>query len=62
MTKDKRILIRNTAEVHNPFKMSKFDLEKKINQPKNWYSKKISTITRGYNTIIMVWCCIQNKE
>jgi len=28
MTKDKRILIRNTAEVHNPFKMSKFDLEK----------------------------------
>jgi len=23
MTRDKRILIRNTAEVHNPFKMSK---------------------------------------
>ena len=33
MTKDKRILIRNTAEVHNPFKMSKFDLKKRsINQ------------------------------
>ena len=33
MTKDKRILIRNTAEVHNPFKMSKFDLQKRsINQ------------------------------
>jgi len=33
MTKDKRILIRNTAEVHNPFKMSEFDLEKRsINQ------------------------------
>jgi len=33
MTKDKRILIRNTAEVHNPFRMSKFDLEKRsINQ------------------------------
>ena len=32
-TKDRRILIRNTAEVHNPFKMSKSDLEKKsINQ------------------------------
>jgi glycine/D-amino acid oxidase-like deaminating enzyme len=29
MTKDKRILIRNTAEVHNPFRMSKFDLEKR---------------------------------
>jgi glycine/D-amino acid oxidase-like deaminating enzyme len=33
MTKDKRILIRNTAEVHNPFRMSKFDLKKRsINQ------------------------------
>ena len=29
MTKDKRILIRNTAEVHNPYKMSKLDLEKR---------------------------------
>ena len=33
MTKDRRILIRNTAEVHNPFKMSEFDLKKRsINQ------------------------------
>jgi len=33
MTKDKRILIRNTAEVHNPFKMKKSDLDKRsINQ------------------------------
>jgi glycine/D-amino acid oxidase-like deaminating enzyme len=33
MNKDRRILIRNTAEVHNPFKMSKFDLQKRsINQ------------------------------
>ena len=33
MTKDRRILIRNTADVHNPFKMSKSDLEKRtINQ------------------------------
>jgi len=29
MTKDKRILIRNTAEVHNPYKMSKSDLYKR---------------------------------
>ena len=29
MTKDKRILIRNTAEVHNPYKMSKLDLDKR---------------------------------
>ena len=27
MTKDKRILIRNTAEVHNPSKMSRKDLD-----------------------------------
>jgi len=33
MTKDKRILIRNTAEVYNPFRMSKLDLKKRsINQ------------------------------
>ena len=33
MTKDKRILIRNTAEVHNPFKMSQLKLDKRsINQ------------------------------
>ena len=29
MTKDRRILIRNTAEVHNPFIMSKLNLEKR---------------------------------
>ena len=29
MTKDRRILIRNTAEVHNPFNMSQLDLEKR---------------------------------
>ena len=33
MTKNKRILIRNTAEVHNPFQMSKSDLNKRsLNQ------------------------------
>ncbi|MDA9661984.1 FAD-binding oxidoreductase [bacterium] len=33
MTKDRRILIRNTAEVHNPYEMSKLDLDKRsINQ------------------------------
>ena len=29
MTKDRRILIRNTAEVHNPFKMSQKELNKR---------------------------------
>ena len=33
MTKNKRILIRNTAEIYNPFKMSSLDLKKRsINQ------------------------------
>ena len=33
VTKDKRILIRNTAEVYSPFKMKKSDLQKRsINQ------------------------------
>ena len=35
MTKDRRILIRNTAEICNPFQMSKLDLNKrKLNQVK----------------------------
>ena len=29
MTKDRRFLIRNTAEVHNPFNMSQLDLKKR---------------------------------
>ena len=29
MTKDRRILIRNTAEVHNPFKMTESNLKKR---------------------------------
>ena len=36
MTKDKRILIRNTAEVYNPFKMSGHDLKKKNPKTKTW--------------------------
>jgi len=30
MTKDRRILIRNTAEVHDPFKMSNLNLKKRV--------------------------------
>ena len=33
MTKDRRILIRNTAEIHSPFKMTKLNLDKRsLNQ------------------------------
>ena len=34
MTKDKRILIRNTAEVYNPFKMKKTELNKRTQKQK----------------------------
>ena len=34
MTRDRRILIRNTAEVYNPFKMSQSDLKKRSNKQK----------------------------
>tara|TARA_A100001011_G_scaffold80946_1_gene84098 strand:+ start:558 stop:1862 length:1305 start_codon:yes stop_codon:yes gene_type:complete len=40
MTKDKRILIRNTAEVHNPFKMSKSDLVKRVIKQKIGIKKR----------------------
>ena len=40
MTKDKRILIRNTAEVHNPNKMSQQELEKRTIQQKSGIKKR----------------------
>ena len=44
MTKDRRILIRNTAEFYNPFQMSQSDLNRrKLNQKKG-IKKKESTL------------------
>ena len=40
MTKDKKILIRNTAEVHNPFKMSDYDLKKRTLRQKLGIKKR----------------------
>ena len=40
LTKDRRILIRNTAEVHNPFKMSKSDLDKRVIKQKIGIKKR----------------------
>ena len=40
MTKDKRILIRNTAEVHNPYKMSKLELNKRYIKQKIGIKKR----------------------
>ena len=44
MTKDKRILIRNTAEVHSPFKMSKSDLDKRSLNQKLGIKKRFPTL------------------
>ena len=40
MTKDKRVLIRNTAEVHDPYKMSHQELEKRTIQQKIGIKKR----------------------
>jgi len=40
MTKDRRILIRNTAEVYNPFQMSQSDLNKRKLKQKNGIKKR----------------------
>jgi glycine/D-amino acid oxidase-like deaminating enzyme len=40
MTKDKRILIRNTAELSNPFKMSKMELDKRATLQKIGIKKR----------------------
>jgi len=44
MTKDKRILIRNTAEVHSPFKMSDYDLKKRTLRQKLGIKKRFPTL------------------
>jgi glycine/D-amino acid oxidase-like deaminating enzyme len=40
MTKDRRILIRNTAEVYNPYQMSKFELTKRSLKQKKGIKKR----------------------
>jgi glycine/D-amino acid oxidase-like deaminating enzyme len=44
MTKDKRILIRNTAEVHSPFKMSKSELDKRSLNQKHGIKKRFPSL------------------
>ena len=44
MTKDRRILIRNTAEVHNPFKMSQSDLKKRSIKQKIGIKKRFTQL------------------
>jgi len=44
MTKDRRILIRNTAEVHSPFKMSNTQLKKRSAIHKNGIKKRFPSL------------------
>ena len=44
MTKDKRILIRNTAEVYNPFEMSDYELKKRSLKQKIGIKKRFPTL------------------
>ena len=45
MTKDRRILIRNTAEVHNPFEMSQSDLMKRSIKQKIGIKKRFPQLS-----------------
>ena len=44
MTKDKRILIRNTAEIYNPFEMSDYELKKRSLKQKIGIKKRFPTL------------------
>ena len=44
MTKDRRILIRNTAEVHSPFKMTDDELKKRSIKQKLGIKKRFSSL------------------
>ena len=57
MTKDRRILIRNTAEVHNPFKMSKSELKKdllikKLELKKDFHNYRHDIIQSSWSGIV----------
>ena len=59
MTKDRRILIRNTAEVHNPFMMSKRDLEKRKIKQKIGLKKRFPQLSD--NLIQSSWSGIVSR-
>jgi len=59
MTKDKRILIRNTAEVHNPFQMLKADLDKRSLNQKLGIKKRFPTLPD--DIIVSSWSGIVSR-
>ena len=59
MTKDRRILIRNTAEVHNPFKMSKEILIERSKIQKNGIKKRFPKLPD--DIILSTWSGIVSR-
>ena len=59
LTKDRRILIRNTAEVHNPYKMSESDLKKRSIKQKFGIKKRFPQLPN--NIIQSTWSGIVSR-
>ena len=60
MTKDRRILIRNTAEIHNPFKMSKSELDRRSYKQKIGIKKRFPQLPD--NIIQTSWSGIVSRS
>ena len=59
MTKDRRILIRNTAEVHNPYNMNKSELEKRSIKQKIGIKKRFPQLPD--DIILSTWSGIVSR-
>jgi glycine/D-amino acid oxidase-like deaminating enzyme len=60
MTKDRKILIRNTAEIYNPYRMSRFDLEKRSIKQKIGIKKRFPSLPN--NIIQTSWSGIVSRS
>jgi len=60
MTKNRRILIRNTAEIHNPFKMTKQNLEKRLISHKAGIIKRFPNLP--HNIVQSTWSGIVSRS
>ena len=60
MTKDRRILIRNTAEVYNPFFMSQSDLDKRSLKHKEGIKKRFPNLPN--NLIESTWSGVVSRS
>ncbi len=60
MTKDRRILIRNTAEVHSPYEMSKSNLNSRYNKQKIGIKKRFPQLPE--NIIQSTWSGIVSRS